>query len=303
MLRRTEPLSATHTGIAMGVTAHVMWGLFPLYFVLIKVVPPPVILGYRVVWSAVLMLALLPVLRVGPSVRTALADRATLAKLTLSAALIAVNWLTFIYAVTTERALQASLGYFITPLAIVALGVIVLGERLGRVQLVCLAIASAGVTFKIYATGSLPWIALVLPATFGVYSLIRKTTPADSRTALTVETLVLAPLGIGYIAFVHTAGHVDHVPWSPGLLALLSVSGVMTVAPLLLYGGAAKRLHLSTLGFIQYLGPTMQMLIATLALREPFTQADATTFTLIWLALAIYTYDAIQRERRKRTHS
>ncbi|MEM8872819.1 MAG: EamA family transporter RarD [Planctomycetota bacterium] len=284
----------------MGVSAHVMWGLFPLYFVLVKVVPPPMILGYRIIWAALLMAALLPVIKINASMRSAIADRKTLAKLLSTSVLIAINWLVFIYAVTTGRALEASLAYFISPLAIVGLGVVFLGERLNRVQLGCLALASAGVAYKIYATGALPWIAIVLPASFGLYSLIRKTAAADSRTALSVETFILAPLGVVYVVFMHGSGQVDEVPWSVGLHAMLSLSGVMTVAPLLLYGGAAKRLTLSSLGFIQYLGPTLQMLIATLVLGETFGPDNVITFGLIWIALAIYTYNAVQRERRRR---
>lgn len=287
-------------GVLMGFTAHLMWGLFPLYFKLVEAATPPVILGYRIVWSAITMLVLMRVLRLGGTVRLAFTHRLVLLTLLSSAVLVAANWLTFIYAVTSGHALDASLGYFITPLAIVLLGVVALKETLNRAQVACLLLAGVAVGIKIIATGTLPWIAIVLPATFGLYSLLRKTVATDSRTAMAVETFVLAPFGVAYLAYSHSAGQAATVEWNPLLWGLLVLTGVLTVTPLLLFGAAAKRLRLSTLGFLQYLGPTVQMIVAVTLLGEAFTFIDAAVFGTIWLALAIYTTDAVKRERRRR---
>ena len=297
MLRKHAD-NAAAAGLAMGLGAHLLWGFFPLYFIMVRHVSPPIILGWRVVHSAVAMAVLASALGLWPRVRAAAGDRRTLLTLLLTAALVAGNWLTFIWAVLNGRAVEAALGYFITPLFIVALGVAFLGERPGAVRTTCIVMAAVGVFVKAWLTGALPWVSLLLPATFGVYSLLRKTSAASSQVAMAVETFALAPIGLAFLGFVYATD--PAAPADGPTLGLLALSGVLTVVPLLLFGGAAKRLTMTTLGFIQYLGPTCQLALAATVLREPVRPGDWWAFGLIWAALALFTADAARRGRRRR---
>jgi chloramphenicol-sensitive protein RarD len=284
----------------MGLGAHLMWGFFPLYFLLIKAVPPGVILGHRVVQAAVAMAVLLSVLGGWPAVRAALAQKRIAGTLLVTATLVAVNWLIFIYAVLNGLALQAALGYFITPLFIVALGIVFLKERPRPVQVGCIGIACLGVAIKTLQADSFPWVAIALPVTFGFYSLFRKQLPIGSLTAMGVETFVLAPIGVAFLAFVY-ASDMPSGPTNLATLGLLAISGSLTVAPLLLFGGAAKRLTMTSLGFIQYFGPTCQMVLAVTVLGESWKSGDGWAFGLIWVALAIFTTDAVRHHRRAKS--
>lgn len=287
-------------GLLYGLAAYGFWGLMPLYFWAVGAVAPLEILAHRIVWSVVLLIVILTVWRRWPDLASSFRSGRTVRLLLASALLVAVNWLVYIYGVWTQRILQTSLGYFINPLFSVALGMVFFRERLRRGQWVALGLASVGLGYLIFTVGELPWIALAVATTFGLYGLVRKITPVDGLIGLTIETMLLAPaalagLSIGAAAGATTFGNNERV--TDGLLLL---SGVVTTIPLLCFGQAARRLRLSTLGFIQYLAPSMQFLLALWVFREPFLPAQQISFGFIWVALAVFTVDALLAHRQRR---
>jgi chloramphenicol-sensitive protein RarD len=269
-------------GVAYGLAAYGLWGVFPLYFKVLDNagVTPWEILVHRILWSALLLAALITLQTRWRELWLALCNRKTLTTLCISTLLIAVNWLTFLYAIAIDQVLQASLGYFLTPLMNVLIGVTVLGERLRPAQLVGVGLASLGVLLMASVGGQLPWIALLLATTFAFYGLCRKTVAVDSMLGLSIETLLLAPLAGGVL-------------WT-----LLALSGVATATPLLFFASAARRLRFVTIGFLQYVGPTIQFLIAVLVFGEAFSGVKVLSFSLIWLAIAIYCIDTVLAYRR-----
>lgn len=214
-----------------------------------------------------------------------------------SALLIAVNWGLFIWAVTNDRIIDTSLGYYINPLVSFVLGVVWLGERLTKIQLIAIALAVLGVINQTVALGYLPWISLVLAVSFGIYGLIRKTADVESLEGLTIEAIILAPVSLGYIVYLVASGQgaFFHVDLTTDLLLVLA--GPITAIPLLLFAAGARLVRLSTMGFLQYLAPSISLVLAVFLYNEPFTQAHAVTFTLIWSALALVTWEALRRER------
>ena len=277
-------------GVGYALGAFGLWGLFPVYFKVVASVPAPEVLAHRIVWSVVFVALLLVLLRQWRAVAGALTHRPTALRLLLSAVLIAVNWLTFIWAVANERVLEASLGYFITPLVSVLLGRVVLGEALARLQWLAVALAGLGVGYMLAGLGKLPWVSLVLAATFGSYGLARKTTAVAAAPGLFVETLLLAPLALGFLVWLGEAGTFGRVSLEWDLL--LAAAGVVTALPLILFAQAAKRLRLASVGLFQYLTPTCQLLLAVFAFGEVFTADHAVTFGCIWVALALYSFSA-----------
>jgi chloramphenicol-sensitive protein RarD len=284
------------TGLAMGFGAYALWGLLPIYIHALRAVPPLQFLAHRVLWSAVLVVAIVALLRRVGALAAAARGR-TLAMLALSATLIAANWAVYIWSVETGHVLEASLGYFINPLVNVVLGVAVLGERLRRPQLVAILVAAAGVLTLAVAGGGALWISLALAVSFGLYGLVRKVAAIDALGGLTVETLVLAPLAA--LLLIHASlrgesafGHVSiATDW------MLAFSGVVTAMPLLLFAAAARRLPLVTLGLLQYVAPTIQFLLAVLLFHESVAPIDWIAFPLIWLGCLIYGYDGIRAAR------
>ena len=277
-------------GVGYALGAFGLWGLFPIYFKAVAAVPAPEVLAHRILWSVVFVAVLLAGLRQWRGVAAALRDRRTALRLLLSAVLIAVNWLTFIWAVAHDRVLEASLGYFITPLVSVLLGRLVLGEALARLQWLAVALAALGVGYMLAGLGKLPWVSLVLAATFGSYGLARKTTAVAAAPGLFVETLLLAPLAIGFLLWLGEAGTFARVSLRWDLL--LAAAGLVTALPLILFAQAARRLRLASVGLFQYITPTCQMLLAVFAFGEAFTRGHAITFGCIWLALALYSFSA-----------
>ncbi len=281
-------MSEYRRGLGYGVAAYALWGIIPAYWKLLAHVDPVEILAHRAVWGLGCFLALAGVTRELPAVRDALRDRRALGTMAISAALLAINWGTFIAAVSTGHLLDASLGYFINPLVSVALGMVFLGERLRRLQILAIAFAATGVALITWQAGRPPWIALVLATTFGAYGLVRKLARVPSLVGSTVETLVMAPVAVIYMVALgggHLAGG-DVVD-----VSLLVSTGVITAVPLLLFTSAARRLPLSTVGFLQYLAPTGQFLLAVLAFDEPFASARLAAFALIWTGLAVFSVD------------
>jgi chloramphenicol-sensitive protein RarD len=285
MAKRTE----AETGLLLGVGAYLFWGLLPIYLHWLAAVPGVQVLAHRVIWSLLLLAAIVMLAGRLPTVRAPMQGR-TLRLLSLSALLIAANWLLYIWSVQHAHVLEASLGYFINPLVNVALGVALLGERISRVQKVAVALALAGVA--VFASqGGAMWIALGLALTFGLYGLVRKIAAVDALAGLLVETLLLAGPAVAVLGLAASTGE-GAFGRDPHLDALLIGAGAVTAAPLLLFGAAARRLKLTTLGLLQYLAPTLQFAEAVLVFGEPFRAVHLVTFGLIWAGCALYAWDA-----------
>lgn len=279
-------------GLAYGLAAYVLWGLIPAYFKLIAHVSPLLVLAHRVVWSFLFLALLVALLGKWRDVAATLRRGRTVLLLSLSTVLLACNWGAFIYAVSTGRVIQSSLGYFMVPLVSVALGVGALGERLRRWQVAGLLAAVAGVAVLTAARGRLPWIALALAFSWGGYGLVRKIAHVTPLVGVFVETILLLPLALLYLAVTPARRAASAEPLARSDYALLLLGGVVTAVPLLWFTAAAKRLRLSTLGFLQYVTPTGQLLLAIFAYGEAFGRANFVGFALIWLALIVYSLDS-----------
>ncbi|MDX1710881.1 MAG: EamA family transporter RarD [Rhodovibrionaceae bacterium] len=290
-------------GVLYGLAAYLWWGLAPVYFKAVAAVPAMEVLAHRVVWSVVLLAALVALTRHWGIVAAALGDRRTLAMLLLSTLFISINWGTFIWAVMAERVLEVSLGYYINPLVNVLLGVLVLKESLSRWQIVAVLLAAAAVLNLAVNVAGLPWPSLVLAFSFSIYGLIRKTTALGSVDGLFLETAIVAPVALGYLLLLGSQGEGSFLAVNPGLDLLLFLAGVVTAAPLIWFASAARRLNYSTIGLLQYITPTAQFLLAVLVFGEVFTLAHGTSFACIWLALAIYSTDTLNSRRRARRMS
>ncbi|HNQ24181.1 MAG TPA: EamA family transporter RarD [Phycisphaerae bacterium] len=293
---RLDARAEARLGVLFGLGAYGLWGVFPLYFKAIAQVPALEVLAHRIVWSVLLLVALVLLQRRGRALLRVLAHWPTALALATTTVLIALNWFVFIWAVANNHVLQSSLGYFINPLVNVLLGFVFLRERLRRGQVLAVALAAVGVGLRTWH--QVPWIALVLAGSFGFYGLLRKVARVDALLGLTVETALLAPWAAGYLLYLGARGDGAFGAVSPKLTILLLLAGVITAVPLLWFTHAAKRLTLTTLGFLQYLAPTGHFLLAVLAFGEPFTRHDVLSFALIWSALGIYSADAVQRGRQ-----
>lgn len=283
----SEAGRAWRRGAAYAIVTYVSWGFLPLFFKLLSHLPPAYIVAHRVIWASLLFTALCALTGRLGALRSALGRPRTLAALALSALLIAVNWLLYVFAVSSGRVIEASLGYFINPLFNVVLGVVLLGERLERSRWAAVALAGLGVLLlSVGRSGGVPWLSLGLALSFGLYGLVRKRVELDTLTASSLEALLLAPFGLAYalIAGPAIAGAAGH---GAALWGLLLASGVLTAFPLYCFASAARLLPLSQLGFFQYISPSLQFLLAVVAFGEPFTARHARGFGCIWAALAI----------------
>jgi chloramphenicol-sensitive protein RarD len=287
-----QPHAEAGTGLLYGVVAYLIWGFFPVYFKAFGSVPALQVVSHRIAWSVLFLLLLS--LRPGRwnAIRTAMTDRRALLILLTTALLIATNWLVFIIAVGHGQVLQSSLGYFITPFVSVLLGLIFLKEQLRRLQLVALSLAAVGVITLTVRYGSIPWTALILAITFGSYGLLRKVVRTDALAGLTVETIVLAPFACAFLIYAAWRGEGAFLTGGLKVDLLLMSAGVATAVPLLLFAAAARRLRLATIGFLQYITPTMHFLLAVVVYGEPFTSAHLASFLCIWAGLLCYSWDA-----------
>ena len=280
-----------HPGIVYAALAFTWWGLFPLYFRIVTTVAPGEVLAHRIVWCLVLLLGVLGARRQWGWLGAVLRQPKVLGAFAASALLLSANWLTYIWSIQNGHVVDASLGYFITPLVNVLLGYSLLHERPRRAQWAALTLACLGVAWLTWQTGRLPWIALLLAATFGCYGLLRKVAVLGALEGLTLETMVLAPFAL--IALVIWSAHGQASFPAPDLrtnLWLIAL-GPITAVPLLLFAAGARRLSMTTLGLLQYIGPSIQFVLGVWIFREPFTPARLIGFGLIWLALAIYSLD------------
>ncbi len=283
-------------GLICGVVAYAIWGLFPLYLRELDPADAVEVVAHRIVWSVPFGALILSLRHQWKETLAALKQPRVVALLALSAVLISANWLVYVWAVANERVLQASLGYYINPLLFIAAGVFVLKERLTVAQGIAVALAAAGVLALIVGAGVIPWPSFILAASFTAYGYVRKTTPVGAMPGLFIETLLLAPFAIATLAYLHQSGALSFGQHGLRLDLLLLAAGPMTVGPLVLFALAARRLSLTTVGFLQYIGPTGQLLLG-IYFGEPFTLAHAVCFGLIWSALALTSIDALRRNR------
>ncbi|HBL7239423.1 TPA: EamA family transporter RarD [Serratia liquefaciens] len=290
----------TRQGIFFALAAYFIWGIAPAYFKLIQQVPADEILTHRVIWSFFFMLALITLGRNWSQVRAACHNRKRLFLLAVTAVLIGGNWLLFIWAVNNHHMLEASLGYFINPLVNVLLGMLFLGERFRRMQWIAVVLAFAGVLIQLWQFGSLPIIGLGLAFSFAFYGLLRKKIAIGAQTGMLIETLWLLPVAAAYLFLFADSptSHLSANPWSLNLL--LVAAGIVTTVPLLFFTAAATRLRLSTLGFFQYLGPTLMFLLAVTFYGETVGQDKLVTFGFIWAALLLFILDALYTQRKLR---
>ena len=306
MNKANRPLRATTdsqhessgSGFFLGLGAYGLWGVLPIYFKALKGIPAIDIVAHRVLWSLPFLAVLILVSRGWSKVRGAATSPKTLGVLCVTSLLIGGNWLLYVYAVTSGHILAASFGYYLNPLANVILGRFVLHERLNRLQWTAVAIAAAGIS--VLAAGALGqlWISLTLCVTFATYGLLRKIVPADAVTGLAIETGILFPVAIAWLAWRYSSG-APVMGTDEFLTGMLMAAGVVSTTPLLLFTAAAKRLPYSTLGMLQFIAPTLQLLIGVLLYGERFTMAHAIAFSAIWVALALYV-TALLRARSPR---
>lgn len=289
----------TRQGIIFALGAYFIWGIAPVYFKLIQQVAPGEIMTHRVIWSFFFMLVLITVSRNWRSVRTLLKHPKKVLLLALSAVVVCSNWLLYIWAVNNHHMLEASLGYFINPLLNVLVGMLFLGERFRRLQWLAVALAGCGVLIQVWQFGSVPAIALGLAISFSFYGLLRKKIAFDAQTGMLIETSwLLLPAAVYLFALTDSAtSHLGNNPMSLNLL--LAAAGVITTVPLMLFTAACTRLKLSTVGFFQYLGPTLMFLLAVLFYGEKMTPDKLVTFGFIWAALALFIADALWSLRRQ----
>ena len=299
MNRAPQPAHAhlDRRGLVLGVTAYALWGILPIYFKLLQALPSVSIVAHRVAWSVPFLLVLMVAVGRLKPLLDALRNKRTLAWLALTASLIGVNWLFYVYAVTSGHILAGSLGYYLNPLANVVLGRLVLKEKLTRLQWTAVAIAAAGTSVLAVGAASQLWISLVLCVSFASYGLLRKIAPVDATIGLAIETLILLPLALGWLGWQAALG-APIFGASTTEFILVVLSGAATAVPLLLFTAAARMLPYSTLGMLQFLAPTLQFLVAVFLYAEPFGLPQAIAFGAIWTALALYVVSMVHSARK-----
>ena len=291
------PRSPQTSGLLYALSAYLAWGLSPIYFKALRPSGPFEILSWRVVASVALLGVMTVAMGRWGEVARSLSDRRRALTFVATTLLISCNWILYIWSVNSGHLLEASMGYFMNPLVTILLGVVFLKEGLDRRQKFAVGLAAVGVVWMVVAHGRLPWISLVLAVTFALYALLRKKARIDAVAGLLVETSFLAPLALGYLAWLWWRGEA-HFGTSTGMSVLLLSAGAVTALPLVWFTLGVHQLRLSTIGILQYAAPTLQFLLAVLAYREPFDAAQAVTFVFIWAGLALYTVDAIGKARR-----
>jgi chloramphenicol-sensitive protein RarD len=286
------------SGLVYALISYGIWGVFPLYWKMLLHVPPQQILAHRIIWSLIFLFLILAWRRERLFLQYLSSPR-ILGMLILTGSLIGCNWYTYIYAVNSNHIVDSSLGYYINPMVNILLGVVFLKERLSRIQLIAVAFAFAGVAYLTIHFGRLPFISLILAFSFGLYGLLRKKANLQSMPGLMVETLLLAPVALWYLWHVNTTGTGTFGHSSLLTDVLLLMGGPVTALPLFWFGIAATRIPLSTLGFMQYLAPTIQLLIGVFVFNESFDSAYMVSFGLVWIGLGIYTYSLIMGMKRR----
>jgi chloramphenicol-sensitive protein RarD len=295
-------MSEMNKGIWYALGAYVTWGLFPIYWILLAGIPALQLLGHRIFWSFLLLSCILLVMRQGKALRASLNWRVLLIY-SVAAILIAINWLTYVWAVGAGFIIETSLGYFINPLLSVLLGVVFLRERLRPLQWIPIGLATAGVLYLTFTYGSLPWVALTLAFSFGFYGLVKKTAPLGALHGLTLETGILFLPALGFLLYSEFSGTGAFMHSSTLSDLMLIGAGLVTVAPLLMFALAAQRIPLTMMGVLQYVNPTMQFLLGVLIFKEPFDHHRLIGFGVVWVALILFGVEGILAQRRSRVQS
>lgn len=286
-------------GLLLGVGAYTLWGAFPLYWPLLEPSGAAEILAHRMVWSMLVMGFLVLLLGRLQAVRAIVADPRVLLLLAVAAVTITVNWATFIYGVNSGRVVETSLGYFINPLVTVLLGVLILGERLRRMQWVAMSIGSVAVLVLIVDYGHVPWIAVILACSFGTYGLAKKSANVGAIDSLAIETAIIAPFALTYLIWLAALGRSTFVSEGLGHALLIPTTGIVTAIPLILFGAAAVRVSMVSLGLMQYLAPVIQFALGLIVFDETMTPGRWAGFALVWTALALFTAEAVRHRNRQ----
>ena len=281
-------------GAFYGVSAYLIWGLFPLYFKLVAHIPPLEIVAHRVIWSVLLIIIIVSGTSQWKSVKLAISQPGTLIILSVSSILITLNWFVFMYAVSHNQLIQSSIGYFINPLISMALGFLFLRERMTKWQKVSFVIAAIGILYYTIQFNQIPWISLLLASTFSFYGLIRKTANVKSLPGLTIETFLIGTFALGYLIYLKYIGDGAFLNSSIRSGLLLPISGILTAAPLALFTIAARRLQLITVAFLQFITPSLHFFLAVFIYNEPLSYTHLFSFILIWIGLVIYSFEAIR---------
>jgi chloramphenicol-sensitive protein RarD len=287
-------------GFLLGLGAYLSWGFFPLYWPLMAPSGPIEILAHRVLWSLVSVVVLCTVVRNWAKVKAIATNPRKLGLIAVGAAVLALNWVAFIWGVNNGHVVETSLGYFINPLLTVLIGVVVLGERLRRAQWAALSLALVAVLVLTWDYGRLPWLALTLALTFGIYGLMKKKADVGAVEGLAVETAVIVPAAAGYLVFLHAGGGGTFATLGWGHALLLVGTGLVTIIPLLFFGGAATRIPLATLGMLQYITPIIQFILGLVVFHEAMTTTRWLGFALVWTSLLLVTAESLAHHRRVR---
>ncbi|MBD3773403.1 MAG: EamA family transporter RarD, partial [Rhodobacteraceae bacterium] len=280
--------------------AYLIWGFLPLYLLLVKSVPPAEFVGWRIIWTLPICLAIVAWRRQGPEVRRAMADWRVLGILAISATLIGLNWLVYVWAIQVGQVYAASLGYYINPLVNVLLGTLVLKERLTRMQWAAVAVAGCGIALLAWGALDALWISLTLASSFGIYGLLRKRVPVGALPGLTIESAILLLPAIGIALWYGASPAGSAFLQTPGLSAAIVLGGIVTAIPLLLFAIAARRMDYSTLGFIQFLAPTIVFVLGLTVFGQELKPVKLACFVLIWIAIGLFSWDLWQRRKRAR---
>jgi chloramphenicol-sensitive protein RarD len=293
-----EDRSSSRDGVLSALIAYLLWGVFPVYFKLLQAVPPTEVLTHRIIWAVPFGALILHVRRQWPEVRQAFASPSTLFWLAVAALFISANWLIYIWAVQQQEVLQASLGYYINPLMYVLVGVLFLKERLRRAQLVSVLLAAVGVSYLTVMGGQFPFVAVSLALLFTLYGVIRKQVAVGAMPGLFIETLLLFPFAMAWLAWLMTSQQATFAGSTVSMALLLMLAGPLTVVPLLMFAIAARRLTLTVIGFMQFIAPTLQFIVG-IFYGEVLTPAHLVCFGCIWAAVAIFSIDAFYQQKRK----
>lgn len=286
-------------GLVLGALAYILWGTFPLYWTLLEPGGAVEILAHRILWSLGTMLLILVLWRRGPQLKALLRDRRRVLIISAAAVVISINWGAYIWGVNNGRVVETSLGYFVNPLVTVLMGVLILGERLRRLQWVAMGIAFVAVVVLTFDYGRPPWVALVLAFSFGTYGLAKKQAAVGAVESITLETLVLAPIATAYVVWLMSTGQSNFGSHGLGHALLFTTTGVITAIPLMLFGAAAIRVSMVSLGLLQYLAPTIQFALGILVFREDMPASRWIGFALVWVALVLFTVETVNHRRRQ----
>jgi chloramphenicol-sensitive protein RarD len=292
-------MSENRRGFLLGLAAYGMWGLFPLYWPLLEPAGAVEILAHRIFWSLAVMLVLVVAVRRTSHLRRVLSEKRTRAILAVAAVLITVNWGTYIWGVNNHHVVETSLGYFINPLVTVQMGVVLMGERLRRMQWIALALAFVAVTALTVEYGHPPWIALLLALSFGSYGLAKKKANTGAVESLAIETMVIAPVALAYILWLSATGASNFANHGAGHAVLLVTTGLVTAVPLICFGAAATRVSMTTIGLLQYVTPTVQFMIGVFFYGEPMPPMRWVGFAMVWVALIVFTAETLNHRRRQ----